>query len=170
MQRTAPWILAATLAAMALPPAAQAGEWALDVTLGRSHQRDDESRLFAAGLNVAYVQPGWWVHPEIGQETRSGFWSGDDREVTAGLRSEWPLGNGRIWLGGGYARLSMDWGANRGHSNGWYARLGAMWPVGLRGFHMGVEGKASRGDDYHPWGVPTPTGANRIGLLLAWRI
>ncbi|HMW24434.1 MAG TPA: hypothetical protein PKC59_13445 [Burkholderiaceae bacterium] len=170
--RIHPLLLAAVLcAAAALPTAAAANDFGLDLVIGRANQRDGDT-LLAVGGNVSYLVDGWWLHPEVGYEQKLfPVFSGEDRETTAGLRSEWPLGpRGRFFVGGGYANLRMHWGSNVEQSDGWYAHAGAMWTVGRGGFSMGVAAKMTRAPDYHPWGVTTRAGGERIGLLLSWRI
>lgn len=166
-----PLLTAALALAGALPAPAVADDVGLDLVIGRARQRDGDT-LLAVGGTVSYLVDGWWLHPEIGYEQKLfPFFSGEDGETTAGLRTEWPLGpRGRIILGGGYANLRMHWGSNTERSDGWYAHAGAMWTVGRGGFSMGVSAKMTRAPDYHPWGATTRAGGERIGLLLAWRI
>lgn len=157
--------------ALAAPVAAQDLDLGLDLVVGRAWQREGDRLVSLAG--TLSLQPaGWWVQPELGYETKFfPLFAGEDQEITAGLRSEWPAGDtARIWLGGGYANLRMDWGANRDRSDGWYARAGAMWAVGRGGFSMGVEGKLTRAPDFEAWGSRFKAGSHRIGLLMGWRI
>lgn len=164
------WLSGIALAALLVPAAARADEFGIDLAVGRSVQRDGD-RLLGVGVNAHWQPQGWWLRPEIGYETKLfPFFSGEDEEFSAGLRSEWPLGNSRVWVGGGYARLGMHWGANSDRTEGWYARLGTMWPVGQSGFHMGLEGKLVRAADFHPWDTAVRAGSWRYGLLLGWRI
>ena len=160
--------------AVGSPAAAQVNDSdiGIDLTVGRAVQRDGD-RLLALGLHVAYLPAGWWIQPEVGYEAKLfPLFGGEDNEVTAGLRSEWPVGTGRLWVGGGYAKLRRHWGSEVDHSEGWYARAGAMWPVGRGGFHMGFEGKLLRAPNFGSYwdSESARAGSQRVGLLLGWRI
>lgn len=170
-QKAAGLFVIVLAALTAVPTAAVADDLGIDLMFGRARQRDGD-RLLALAGNLTYLRDGWWLQPEVGYEQKLfPIFDGEDREITAGLRSEWPAGaTARVYLGGGYANLRMDWGANRDRSDGWYARAGAMWQVGRGGFSMGVEGKITRAPDYRVWGSRFKAGGERIGLLLAWRI
>lgn len=171
MQRSArSWLSAVVLAALLGPTVARADDIGIDLAVGRSIQQDGD-RLLAAGLNLSWQPSGWWIQPELGYESKLfPLFGGQNDEYTAGLRSEWQLGNSRVWLGGGYTQLYRQWNATDDRLEGWYARAGAMWPVGRGGFHMGVEGKIVRVSAPEIPGSTNRAGSQRYGLLLGWRI
>jgi hypothetical protein len=81
----------------------------------------------------------WLLRPELGfGGSFDPIWGGDQYEWSAGLAHYWTPGNLNIWLAGGYSFVQVDWGANTGSANSYYARAGAAYMWGRFGVGGGV--------------------------------
>jgi len=87
----------------------------------------------------------WWLRPELGfGGSFDPVWFGDQYEWSAGLAHYWTAGNTTLWLAGGYSAVEVDWGANTGSANSYYARAGAAYLWGRLGMGAGVRYLGSR--------------------------
>jgi hypothetical protein len=164
---------AAVAALLGLAGPAQAGEFAVDLTVGQAHSQTSGSETNTLGLGVmlGYNEPGWWVSPEAGYNSRSDLFYQDNHEIDLGIGHAWTLGATTVHLGGGYTQLSFSNNSESASSSGSYLRAGLSWRVAqLGGFRMGVEARRVNSSQLTQPSFLQTGSYSELALLLGWRI
>lgn len=151
--------------------AAHAAEVDIDLSVGFSEERQDNTNQWSFGALTTFGESTWWLKPEIGIQRKTyPLYGGLDREYTVGALKTWTFERSRLFLGGGYAHANYQQGANEGTSNGPFARVGVMWPIASGRFSMGVDFKKAWLRPWTSFGTSFDPEYSQITMRFGWRL
>ena len=151
--------------------AAHAAEVDLDLSFGLSEERQDRTNQWSFGAMATFGEADGWLRPEVGIQSKTyPIFGGLDREFTVAGVKTWKFERNRLYFGAGYAHASFEQGANRGSSNGPFARAGILWPIGGGRFSMGVDIKRAWLRPWQSFGANFDADYSQVALRLGWRL